>query len=75
MFTNWRGIVAPPGISDADKEQLVDAFTKMHDTKEWKDALVANSWADAFMTSDDFSTFLGEQDQRVRDTLSELGLA
>ncbi len=75
VFTNWRGIVAPPGISDADKEQLVDAFTKMHDTKEWKDALVANSWADAFMTSDDFSTFLGEQDQRVRDTLSELGLA
>ena len=75
VFTNWRGIVAPPGISDADKTRLVDAFTKMHETKEWKDALVANSWADAFLTSDEFDTFLGEQDQRVRDTLSELGLA
>jgi putative tricarboxylic transport membrane protein len=75
VFTNWRGIVAPPGISDADKKQLVDAFSKMHDTKEWKEALVTNSWADAFLTSDEFSTFLGEQDQRVRDTLSELGLA
>jgi putative tricarboxylic transport membrane protein len=75
VFTNWRGIVAPPGISDADKTRLVDAFSKMHDTQEWKDALVANSWSDAFLTSDEFSTFLGEQDQRVRDTLSELGLA
>ena len=75
VFTNWRGIVAPPGISDVQKNRLVDAFTKMHDTQEWKDALVANSWSDAFLTSDEFSTFLGEQDQRVRDTLSELGLA
>src|SRR6476469_619820 len=24
VFTNWRGIVAPPGISDADKTRLVD---------------------------------------------------
>ena len=75
VFTNWRGIVAPPGISDADKTRLVDAFSKMHETKAWKDALVANSWADAFLTSDEFGTFLEEQDQRVRDTLGELGLA
>ena len=26
VFTNWRGVVAPPGISDADKAALVDAF-------------------------------------------------
>jgi putative tricarboxylic transport membrane protein len=75
VFTNWRGVVAPPGISDADKDRLVDAFQKMHDTKEWKQALVANSWADAFLTSDQFGTFLEEQDKRVADTLSELGLA
>ncbi|MEO5710959.1 MAG: tripartite tricarboxylate transporter substrate-binding protein [Nocardioidaceae bacterium] len=75
VFTNWRGIVAPPGISDADKARLEDAFSKMHETKAWKEALVANSWSDAFLTGDDFGTFLGEQDQRVRDTLSELGLA
>ena len=75
VFTNWRGIVAPPGISAAKKERLVDAFQKMHETPEWKAALKANSWADAFQTSDQFSTFLTEQDKRVADTLSELGLA
>jgi putative tricarboxylic transport membrane protein len=75
VFTNWRGVVAPPGISEADHKALVEAFQKMHDTKEWKDALAANSWTDAFQTSDEFGTFLKEQDKRVEDTLSELGLA
>ena len=75
VFTNWRGVVAPPGITDAQKERLVDAFQKMHETQEWKDALKANSWADAFQTSDQFGEFLKAQDKRVADTLSELGLA
>src|SRR3954452_2069712 len=75
VFTNWRGVVAPPGISDARRERLISAFTKMHDTQEWKQALKANSWADAFETGDDFGTFIKEQDKRVEDTLGELGLA
>jgi len=75
VFTNWRGVVAPPGISDARRERLISAFTKMHDTQEWKKALKANSWADAFETGDDFGTFIKEQDKRVEDTLGELGLA
>lgn len=75
VFTNWRGVVAPPGISDKQRERLVDAFQKMHETKEWKAALEANSWVDAFETGDQFGAFLKEQDKRVADTLSELGLA
>jgi len=75
VFTNWRGVVAPPGISDAQRERLIDAFKKMHDTQEWKDALKANSWADAFATGDEFGAFIKEQDKRVADTLGELGLA
>jgi putative tricarboxylic transport membrane protein len=75
VFTNWRGVVAPPGITDAQRERLIDAFQKMHDTQEWKDALKANSWADAFATGDDFGAFIKEQDKRVADTLGELGLA
>jgi len=75
VFTNWRGVVAPPGISDAERERLIGVFQKMHDTQEWKDALKANSWADAFETGDDFGSFIDEQDKRVADTLGELGLA
>jgi putative tricarboxylic transport membrane protein len=75
VFTNWRGVVAPPGISASDRDRLISVFEEMHKTKEWKAALEANSWADAFETGDDFKTFLQEQDKRVADTLGQLGLA
>ena len=74
-FTNWRGIVAPPGITDADRDRLVAALTKMHGTEEWKAELKEHGWTDAFITGEEFSTFLKEQDTRVADVLSKLGLA
>lgn len=75
VFTNWRGVVAPPGITDAQRDRLIAAFEKLHATPEWKQAMKDNSWADAFETGDDFAKFLDEQDKRVADTLGELGLA
>ncbi len=75
VFTNWRGVVAPPGITDAERDRLIGVFEEMHETQEWKDALEANSWADAFETGADFEAFLEAQDKRVADTLGELGLA
>lgn len=75
VFTNWRGVVAPPKISDEDKAKWIDALTKMHETEEWKQALETNGWSDAFITGDDFAAFLTEQDQRVADVLKTLGLA
>ncbi|MEU5788115.1 tripartite tricarboxylate transporter substrate binding protein [Micromonospora purpureochromogenes] len=75
VFTNWRGIVAPPGISDADKKVWIDALTKMHESDEWKAELAKRGWTDAFVTGDQFATFLTEQDKSVADLLKQLGLA
>ncbi|MGC9538568.1 Bug family tripartite tricarboxylate transporter substrate binding protein [Streptomyces sp. UG1] len=75
VFTNWRGIVAPPGITDEQKQTWVDALTKMHDSDDWKAQLEKNGWVDAFQTGDDFGTYLTEQDKAVADLLAELGLA
>jgi putative tricarboxylic transport membrane protein len=75
VFTNWRGIVAPPGISDADRDAWIDALEQMHESAAWDKALTDNGWTDAFVTGDEFGTFMEEQDQRVVDVLSQLGLA
>ena len=75
VFTNWRGIVAPPGISDADKQVWIDALTKMHDSQAWKDEEAKRGWTDAFETGDDFTAFLKEQDASVAEILAQLGLA
>jgi putative tricarboxylic transport membrane protein len=74
-FVNWRGILAPPGISKESRQRLVDMFTEMHETKGWKDAVKRNGWIDSFATGEEFTTFLLEQDKRVETTLKELGLA
>ncbi|HWJ08985.1 MAG TPA: tripartite tricarboxylate transporter substrate-binding protein [Nocardioides sp.] len=75
VFTNWRGVLAPPDISDSQREYLTDVLTRMHDTAEWKEALADNGWTDNFATGEEFKDFLVEQDARVADTLKELGLA
>lgn len=75
VFTNWRGVVAPPGISDGDKQMWVDAFTKMHASQGWKDELEKRGWVDAFQTGDEFGSFLKEQDTEVAGILQKLGLA
>jgi putative tricarboxylic transport membrane protein len=74
VFANWRGIVAPPGLSDADTKKWVDAITEMHDSDGWKKALEDNGWTDAFLTGDDFSKYLTEESDRVESVMSELGL-
>ncbi|HEU4945824.1 MAG TPA: tripartite tricarboxylate transporter substrate binding protein [Kribbella sp.] len=75
VFTNWRGMVAPPEISAADKQVWIDALTKMHESAEWKAELTKRGWTDAFVTGDAFATFLTDQDKAVAEILSQLGLA
>lgn len=73
-FANWRGVLAPPGISDSARQTMVTLLEKLHSTQGWKDALVKNGWTDAFITGAEFEQFLKDQDNRVSTTLTELGL-
>jgi putative tricarboxylic transport membrane protein len=73
-FTNWRGIVAPPGISQNDTDKLVKLFTDLQETKEWQDALETNGWTPAFQPGKEFGDFLATENERVATVLSELGL-
>jgi putative tricarboxylic transport membrane protein len=74
-FINWRGWIAPGGLDDNEKKALTDLADKMHSTQQWKDVLAKNGWTDAYMPADEFATFIKEEDARIRDVLSKLGLA
>ncbi|MFJ4964993.1 Tripartite tricarboxylate transporter family receptor [Streptomyces sp. ADI96-02] len=73
-FTNWRGIVAPPGLSDAERAKLTGLVRELHASKQWKDSMRKNGWDDAFLAGEPFGDFLDEQDERVATVLKELGL-
>ncbi len=73
-LTNWRGVVAPGGISDEAKAQLVKAVTAMQASPGWKDALTKNGWTDTFLAGDEFATYLKEQTTTTEAVLKDLGL-
>jgi putative tricarboxylic transport membrane protein len=74
VFLNWRGVFAPPDISEERQDELIGYLEEMHDSADWQQVLEDNGWTDAFITGDDFGSFLEEQDQRVAGTLQDLGL-
>lgn len=74
VFTNWRGVLAPPGISDADRDRLTGLFRDLEQTTEWRAALAENSWSAAYLEGAAFADFLQAQDERVRASLAALGL-
>lgn len=71
---NWRGIVAPPEISDAQRDAIVSKIEKMHDTKEWKQTLESNNWEDFLMTGDKFAEYVKAEDKDITQTLKDLGI-
>ncbi|GHE35456.1 C4-dicarboxylate ABC transporter substrate-binding protein [Streptosporangium violaceochromogenes] len=74
-FTNWRGIVAPPGIAETDKRAWIEALTRLHDSEQWKAELARRGWSDAFLAGDRFGAYLADQDKVVAEILNQLGLA
>lgn len=74
-LANWRAVVAPPGLNDQQKKDLVDVVHRMHQTKQWQEALKKNDWADLYLAGDQFGAFLKEEDKRVTEILKSIGLA
>lgn len=71
---NWRGVVAPGGISVAAKDNLVKLVTEMHASEQWKAELAKKGWTDTFLTGHDFSKFLTTEINTIQTTLKEIGL-
>jgi putative tricarboxylic transport membrane protein len=74
VLTNWRGVVAPGSIDEAQAEKLTQLMTDLHETEAWKTTLEENNWSDAFLTGEEFDTFLTEDIATVKTTLTDIGL-
>lgn len=71
---NWRGVVAAPGITPAQKAALVAAVDKAVKSQEWAAIRKQRSWDDAYMGADEFAGFLKSENARMKDTLATVGL-
>lgn len=71
---NWRGFVAPAGLSAEQKKALTKTVRAMHDTERWQQALEKYNWKDSFLVGDKFGAFLKDEKKRVTGVLEDLGL-
>jgi putative tricarboxylic transport membrane protein len=56
------------------RDDLIALVEDVHDTDEWAEALDNNGWLDTFQTGDEYGDFLAEEETRVRQVLTEIGL-
>jgi putative tricarboxylic transport membrane protein len=73
-FVNWRGIVAAPGITAAQKTALAAAVTKAVKSDDWAKVLKARGWEDFYADADAFTAFLKADQARVKEVLTSVGL-
>ncbi|WP_173165534.1 Bug family tripartite tricarboxylate transporter substrate binding protein [Phytohabitans suffuscus] len=72
---NWRGVVAPPGLSDAQRAAVVALVDKLHSSQAWKDALAQQGWDDFYKSGDEAKSFLDAESTRITTVLTDIGLA
>ncbi|WP_328478194.1 tripartite tricarboxylate transporter substrate binding protein [Actinoplanes sp. NBC_00393] len=74
-LANWRGVVAPAGISAADEQALEDLVVDMTRTEAWKETLQRRGWGDATLAGPEFETYLQTERETVTDVLVKMGIA
>jgi|GEM_PF-339453 len=65
VLMNWRGVVAPPGISRAERRSLESLISTMSKSREWQEALTRNGWTDLTLVGDEFGKFITDETRRV----------
>jgi putative tricarboxylic transport membrane protein len=72
---NWRGLVAPPGISAAERTAIIALADKLHSSPQWQDTLVKNKWDDFYRSGDEAKAYFDSENTRITAVLTDLGLA
>lgn len=73
-FLIWRGIFGPKEMSEGAKAFWEETLAKMKDSPEWAAEMKANNWQTDYKNSDEFKTFLEDQNKQLHDMLAALGM-
>jgi putative tricarboxylic transport membrane protein len=71
-MSNWRGLLAPAGIGDADRTALTALVRAAVQTDEWRQILSSREWNDQYLEGAAFATFLADETTRYRSVVARL---
>jgi putative tricarboxylic transport membrane protein len=75
VFSNWRGIVGPPGLAPAQVAWWEGVFAKLVQLDEFKRDLERNLWVSNFQNSAGMARFLKAEHEELQGLLGDLGMA
>lgn len=74
-FGNWRGIMAPASLTEAERINWLKVVDVTRAGDAWKATLVAKDWQNQTDVGKPWETFLAAQKKDITSTLVTLGLA
>ena len=75
VMANWRGVFAPPGITNAQRDGLINFVSQVKGSAAWQQELVTRKWSDAFLTEIPFEREIRWDIERTEAVMKDLGLA
>ncbi len=72
---NWRGVFAPPGVSDADRAAMIRLIERMAASPQWAEACKQRDWTQITLVGDGYRDFITQESARIEGILKDLGLA
>ncbi|NMR19056.1 tripartite tricarboxylate transporter substrate binding protein [Cellulomonas fimi] len=73
-FFNWRSIMAPADLPQETIDQYIATLDALQESETWQQTLTDNAWDDAYLSGEEFGTWLEEENTRVTEVLEGLGL-
>lgn len=74
VLANWRAVIAPPGIDEAQRRALLAVVDGAVRSEPWKALLAKRSWTDLYLPGDAFAKLVADENVRVAEILKAIGL-
>jgi putative tricarboxylic transport membrane protein len=69
---NWRAVVAPPGLNEAQRRALTEVVERMAHSGSWRTTLTRLGWTDSYLAGPAFDQFLDAERVRVGRIVARL---
>ena len=69
---NWRAVVAPPGLSEAQHNALTAVVERMVQSESWRATLTRRGWSNSYLAGPAFEQFLSAERVRVGRIIARL---
>jgi putative tricarboxylic transport membrane protein len=75
VFSNWRGVIAPKGMTPEQVQYWDGIFAKTVETPEWKEEIQRSQLTGHYLQSRETGEFLAAENEKLTSVMNKLGLS